>query len=410
MRDTELYRHLLGLQAPWKVSRVELSAADGRVDVWVEHPARTRFGCPDCDAVLAVYDHTAERSWRHLDSCAFMTYLHASPPRVACPEHGVRQVRLPWAEPHSRFTALFERLAIDVLSACDVASAAKLLRISWDEAWHLMDRAVARGLAAKPTSVPVHLGVDEKAAGKGHDYITVVSDLDGGTVEYIADERRQASLDGYFAQFSAEQLDGIAAVAMDMWEPFAASVRAHLDDAEDKIVFDRYHLMRYLTTAVDTVRKQENRALMGAGDKSLAGSKYLWLYSAENLPARHHDRFAALRAGDLKTARAWAIKESLRHLWSYQRRGWGAKHFKRWYFWATHSRLKPIIEAARTLKRHEAGLMSYFSHRITNAGAEGLNSRIQAIRVSARGYRNREHFKTAIYFHLGGLQLYPATP
>ncbi len=238
----------------------------------------------------------------------------------------------------------------------------------------------------------------------------MVSDLDAGTVEYIADERRQASLDGYFEKFSAEQLHGIAAVAMDMWEPFASSVRAHLDDAEDEIVFDRYHLMRYLTTAVDTVRKQENRVLAAAGDKSLAGWKYLWLYSEENLPSRHHDRFAALRAGDLKTARAWAIKESLRHLWSYRRRGWGAKHFRRWYFWATHCRLTPILEAARTLKRHEAGLLSYFSHRITNAGAEGLNSRIQAIRVSARGYRNREHFKTAIYFHPGGLQLHPAPP
>jgi transposase len=304
MRDTELYRHLLGLEAPWKVVRVELSVADGHVDVWVGHPARTRFSCPDCDAVLPVYDHTAERSWRHLDSCAFSTVLHASPPRVDCPEHGVRQARLPWAEPHSRFTTLFERLAIDVLGACDVAAAAKLLRISWDEAWHLMERAAARGLAAKPPSVPTLVGVDEKAVGKGHDYITVVSDLDAGTVEYIADERRQASLDGYFEKFTAEQLSGIEAVAMDMWEPFAASARTHLTDAGDKIVFDRYHLMAYLTKAVDTVRKQENRALAAAGDKSLAGSKYLWLYSAENLPARHQDRFAALRAGDLKTARA----------------------------------------------------------------------------------------------------------
>ncbi len=100
----------------------------------------------------------------------------------------------------------------------------------------------------------------------------------------------------------------------------------------------------------------------------------------------------------------------LRRFWSYRRRGWGAKHFARWYFWATHSRLQPIIDAAKTLKRHEAGLLSYFAHRITNAAAEGLNSRIQAIRVSARGYRNREHFKTAIYFHLGGLQLYPTPP
>jgi len=410
VRDTELYRHLLGLVAPWEVSRVELSVKDGRVDVWVEHPKRTRFLCPDCDVELAVYDHSEERAWRHLDSCAFLTFLHASPPRVACPEHGVRQARMPWAEPHSRFTTLFERLAIDVLGACDVAAAAGLLRLSWDEAWHLMDRAVARGLAAKTLAAPAHVGVDEKAAGRGQDYITLVSDLDAGTVEFIADERRQASLDGYFEKFTADQLAQIQAVAMDMWEPFANSVRAHLADAEDKIVFDRYHLMGYLTKAVDTVRKQENRALAAAGDKSLAGSKYLWLYSHENLPARHQDRFNALRAVDLKTGRAWSIKEDLRHFWSYKRRGWGAKHFKRWYFWATHSRLRPIIDAAKTLKRHEAGLLSYFAHPITNAGAEGLNSRIQAIRVSARGYRNREHFKTSIYFHLGGLQLYPATP
>ena len=208
----------------------------------------------------------------------------------------MRQVRLPWAEPHSRLPTLFERLAIDVLGACEVASAAGLLRISWDEAWHLMDRPVSGGLAAKPVAAPVHVGVDEKAAGKGQDYITVVSDLDAGTVAYIADERRQASLDGYFDRFTPTQLAQIQAVAMDMWEPFAASTRAHLADAEDKIVFDRYHLMGYLTKAVDTVRKQENRALAAVGNKSLAGSKYLWLYSAENLPDRAQDRFAVLRA------------------------------------------------------------------------------------------------------------------
>jgi len=168
--------------------------------------------------------------------------------------------------------------------------------------------------------------------------------------------------------------------------------------------------MKYMTSAVDTVRKQENRVLSAGGDKSLSGTKYLWLYSEENLPDRHRDRFASLRGGDLKTARAWAIKESLRHFWSYTRRGWAEKHWKRWYFWATHSRLAAVVDAARTLKRHETGLMSYFAHRVSNAGAEGLNSRIQAIRVSARGYRNREHFKTAIWFHLGGLQLYPISP
>lgn len=284
MRDTELYRHLLGLAAPWEVQRVELSAQDGRVDVWVVHPGRTRFGCPDCGRELAIYDHSEERAWRHLDSCAFLTFLHASPPRVACPEHGVHKVRLPWAEPHARFTLLFERLTIEVLQACDVDAAAGLLRISWDEAWHLMDRAVDRGLGVKPLEAPNQVGVDQKSAGKGQDYITVVSDLDAGTVDYIADERRQSSLDGYFERFTPEQLEGIQAVAMDMWEPFAASTRAHLTDAEDKIVFDRYHLMGKLNTAVDTVRKAENRALASTGDKALAGTKYLWLYSCGEPP------------------------------------------------------------------------------------------------------------------------------
>ena len=237
----------------------------------------------------------------------------------------------------------------------------------------------------------------------------MVADLDRATVEHITDERRQASLDGYFDQLSPEQLAGIEAVAMDMWEPDATSTRAHLDDADAKIVFDRFHVMGYLGQAVDTVRKQENRALAAQGDKSLAGSKYLWLYSVENLPERHRGRFSTWRDTDLKTARAWAIKESMRHFWEYHRKGWARRHWKSWYFWATHSRLEPVIEAARTLKRHETGLLSYFAHRVTNAAAEGLNARIQAIRVSARGYRNRQHFKTAIYFHCGGLALHPQT-
>lgn len=409
MRDTELYRHLLGLVAPWRVCRVEVSPEGGRIDVWVDHPKRTRFTCPECDLELAVYDHAEEREWRHLDSCQFLTYLHARPPRVQCSEHGVLQVRLPWAEPMSRFTMLFERLAVDVLKECDVLGASRLLRTSWDETWHLMERAVARGQVLKPLSVPALIGVDEKSAGRGQDYITVVSDLDRGVVEYIADKRQQTSLDGFFDRFDADQLAGIEAVAMDMWEPYALSVRAHLEDADEKIVFDRYHIMGYLGKAVDTVRKQENRALMAEGDRSLIGSKYLWLYSQENLPKKHRGRFVALRDTDLKTARAWAIKETFRHFWEYKRKGWAERHWKSWYFWAMHSRLGPVIEAARTLKRHLLGLLSFFAHRITSAGAEGLNSRIQAIRVSARGYRNREHFKTAIYFHLGGLALYPQT-
>ena len=135
--------------------------------MWVGHPRGTRFGCPECDLALPTYDHTDEREWRHLDTCQFFTYVHARPPRVDCPAHGVHQVRLPWAEPMSRFTTLFERLAIDVLKECDVLGACRLLRCSWDEGWHLMQRAVTRGLLRRPTPAPAIIGVDEKSAGRG---------------------------------------------------------------------------------------------------------------------------------------------------------------------------------------------------------------------------------------------------
>lgn len=409
MRDIELYRHLLGLEAPWFVSAVELDVKGQRVDVRAAHAEGVRWPCPVCGVDLAVYDHSEERAWRHLDSCQFMTYLHARPPRVKCPEHGVLQVQLPWSEPRARFTALFERFAIDVLKETDVLGATRILRISWDEAWYLMERAVRRGLIAKEKHVVPSLGVDEKAAAKGHKYLTLVTDLQRACVDYVGFDRKKESLDLYFRGLSQEQLDGIEAIAMDMWEPYIQSAREYVPGAEDKIVFDRYHIMGYMGKAVDTVRKREHRALRAAGDETLTGSKYLWLYSEENLPEIHQDRFAELRGLHLKTARAWAMKESLRDLWSYTRRGWAMRHWKRWYFWATHSRLQPVIDAANTIRRHLHNVLTYFAHRITNAVSEGLNSKIQTIKKMAYGFRNREHFRTAIYFHCGGLELYPAT-
>jgi transposase len=314
MRDIELYRHLLGLEAPCTVTQVELSMKDQRVDVWAGHGEGMRWACPRCSTALPLFDHSEERVWRHLDSCQFTTFLHARPPRVKCPDHGVVQVELPWAEPRSRFTALFERLAIDVLRETNVLGATRILRISWDEAWHIMERAVERGQRVKEKRVIARVGVDEKASAKGQKYITLVCDLDLATVEYIADDRKQESLDGYFKGLSLEQLQGIRAIAMDMWEPYVQSIRAHVPEAETKIVFDRYHIMSHMGKAVDDVRKREHRELWAQGDESLKGSKYLWLYSEENLPEKHWDRFAELKALNLKTARAWAIKESLRDL------------------------------------------------------------------------------------------------
>ena len=408
MDGVELYRQLLGLTVPWTVERVELDLARQQVDVLVGHAAGQRFTCPECGRELSVYDHLAEREWRHLDSCQFLTYLHARPPRVSCPEHGVHQVALPWAQSGSRFTHLFEALAIEVLLAANVKNAAAILRITWDEAWHLMERAVARGRAAKGSTMPRQIGIDEKAIAKGHRYMTLVCDLDEATVEYIGEERKEISLADYFDAFPKERREQIEAICLDMWPAYINACRDKVPGADDKLVFDRFHLMRHVLDAVDKVRKQEHKALLQAGDTTLTKSKYLWLTNPENLTDQARERFATLKTAELKTSRAWALKETLRELWSYQSAAWAMKFWKRWYFWATHSRLAPMIAAAKLIARHLPNVLTYFTHRITNAVAEGLNSKIAPVQKRACGYRNPNHFKTAIYFHCGGLNLYPA--
>jgi transposase len=380
MRDVALFARLLALPNPWRVERVGFDPEEQQVDLWLAHRCNAIFTCPECGTRSPLHDHLPSRRWRHLDHGECVTRLHARPPRVDCPVHGIHQVRLPWALPGCRFTIPFERRAIDVLLQADVLGAAGLLRISWDEAWHLMERAVARGQQAKQRRVMARLGVDEKAASKGHRYVTLVFDLDRSTVEYIADDRKKTSLDAFYLSLSAEQLAGIEAVAMDMWEPFAASTAEHVPDGRSKIVFDRFHVMKHMTEAVDAVRKGEHRRLQAAGDDTLKKTKYLWLYSEENLPESCRERFAALRGLHLQTGRAWAIKESLRDLWEYRRRGWALRHWRHWYFWATHSRLKPVIKVARMIRGHLDNVLTYVDHRITTATCEGFNSKIQTIK------------------------------
>jgi transposase len=380
MRDASLFARLLALQNPWRVERVALDTQEHQLDLWLAHRRNATFTCPECSTRSPLYDHLPFRKWRHLDHGDCLTWLHARPPRVACPVHGVRQIRIPWASPGSRLTLPFERHAIDVLLEADVLGAARLLCLSWDEAWNVMERAVARGLRAKKQRVIARLGVDEKAAAKGHRYVTLVCDLDQSTVEYIADDRKKTSLDAYYRSLSEEQLAGIEAVAMDMWEPFVASTVEHVPNGRSKIVFDRFHIMKHMTSAVDSVRKWEHHRLHAEGDDTLKGTKYLWLYSEENLPKWCRERFAALRALHLKTGRAWAIKESLRDLWDYRRKGWALRHWKHWYFWATHSRLKPVVKVARMIQGHLDNVLTYFDHRITNAISEGLNSKIQTVK------------------------------
>jgi transposase len=407
MQDRELYRRILGIEAPWYVESVELKLEVGEVHVHLAHDEKIDWPCPECGAGCKLHDHQPERQWRHLDTCQYQTILHAEPPRSECSEHGVKVVKLPWAEPSSRFTALFEGIAIEWLKEASQTAVAGQLQLSWDEIHGIMERAVKRGLERRKAEPVSHLGVDEKAYRKGHKYLTLVNDLQGSRVLYVAEDRRQSSLDGFWSTLTPEQMAGIEAVALDMWDPYIRSVHEHVPDADSKIVFDKFHVAQHLSKAVDQVRRKENKTLRAAGDDRLKGTRYDWLKNPVAMEPKDRREFAELRKSGLKTARAWALKETAMALYNYTYERPARKHFRWWHNWAARSRLKPFIEVARMLKRRFENIITYLQHRITNAASESLNATIQWVKYTARGFRNKQNFIHAIYFHCGGLDLAP---
>lgn len=407
MRDRDLYARILNLAAPWSVRDVELDIAADEVRVLVEADAGSQLKCPTCGRVCSRYDHR-ERRWRHLDTCQLRTVLVAQLPRVTCEVHGVLQVAVPWAEPGSGFTALFEALAIDWLQEASIKTVSTRLRLSWDEVDGIKSRAVARGVARRGHLAPTGIGIDETSFQKRHEYVTVVSD-EAGDVVHVADDRKRETLEAYFEALTPEERASITSVTMDMWGPYIEAVKAKVPGADGKIAFDKFHVASHLGRAVNDVRLQEHRTLTAQGDKTLKGTKHVWLQNPKNMKPERWTEFAALRESTLKTARAWALKEAAMGLWRYRTASWARKQWKAWLGWAFRSKLEPVRKTARMIRDHLWGIVNAVVSGKTNALAESVNAKIQRIKRMACGFRSRERFRNAIYFHCGGLDLYPAT-
>lgn len=406
MHDKELYSQVLGLESPWKVKEVRLSVEEQRVDIWIEWPEGQKAICPDCKKKAIIYDHAEERQWRHLDTCQFKTILRCNVPRVECSEHGVVTISVSWAEPHGRFTMLFERFAIDMLQACQNRTKGQsILKISWDEMNHIMVKAVERGMRRRKIEQIRYVGIDEKSLGRGHDYVTIMSDLDRGRVIDVAEKNETASVDSLWQAMPKKQRNGVVAVSMDMWEAFINSTRENVKQAD--IVHDKFHIVSKLCDAVDDVRKKEQAEFLKENIGVLTGTKFLWLKNPERMTDNQKERFRKLRKDQLAVGRAWNLKEVFRHFWDYVYEKPARGFFKRWYFAATHSRLMPIIKVAKTIQNHFENIITYLKHHITNAFAEGINSKIQQIKTVARGFRGFSNYRNAILFYCGKLDLYP---
>ena len=283
MRDLELYQQILGLPSPWRVTDIRLSLADRQVVVVVDCDGSEPLPCPSCGRGCGRHDHRT-RQWRHLDTCQLQTLIEADVPRVDCPDHGVQQVQVPWAEPGGRFTALFEAMVIAWLGEASIKAVAELVGLTWDQVDGIQQRAIERGLVRRKPALVANVGIDETSYQDDHEYVSVVTDRDRRVVLEVLEDRKKETVLAWLDTLSQGQREAIQTVSMDMWEAFVNAFRERLPEADGKICFDRFHVASYFGKAVDDVRIAEHKAL---GKHSvLTRTKHQWLRNSQRTDNR----------------------------------------------------------------------------------------------------------------------------
>jgi transposase len=404
MKDTALYEQLLGLKTPWLVKKVDLSLADQRVVVEVVLKKGQVWADPTDATKRAHVNGWSERQWRHLDTCQFETVIKARVPQLKYSDGTVEELTVPWAERYSRVTTLMAGFVIQLLQACPTTQAVcTLTRLSWSTVNAIMVSAVERGMLRRTEEGIAYLGIDEKSSEKGHTYASILTDIDRSRVLDLVAERKLEAAVGLLETLTQTQRMAVKAVAMDMWPAYMSATRQCMPQAD--IVHDKFHISKYLGEAVDAVRKQEHRSLSQAGTSPLTGSKWAWLRKYSDGRSAEAISFRTLNQLNLKTSRAWCIKENFTQFWSYSYKGAAKRFFKAWSNNAMRSRLEPVKKVVKMLRRHEEGLLNFSQHRISNACAEGFNSAIQLIKANARGFRNFTNYRARILFHCGKLDL-----
>jgi transposase len=400
MRDTHLLQLALGIQSPWFVAASDFDADKKRLDITLDFKTGARFDCPDCKAAGCPVHDTVEKTWRHLDFFQHQAFLTARTPRITCTKCGVRLITVPWARPGSGFTLLFEGFAMALAMHLPIAIAAGFLKITdqrlWRVVFHYVDAAVARMDLSDVTRVCI----DETAAKRGHDYITLVVDMDGRRVVFVADGRSADTVRQFADHLEARGGDAsrIKQTCIDMSPAFISGVGENLTEAE--ITFDRFHVMKLIGDAVDEVRRAEVKAR-----PELRGTRYVWTKNAPNLTAKQSTLLDTLASTNLKTARAWRMRLAFQDIYAQPTRGWGELFLGKWIGWAKRSRLEPMKAVARTMEKHREGILAWFDSRISNGLIEGINSLVQAAKAKARGYRNSKTLKAVTYMVAGKLDL-----
>jgi transposase len=405
MDVASLFTLAMGMTPPWKVVEVKFDEGRRRLDLRVDFPAGSRFGCVECGEASPVHD-APEQEWRHLNFFEHQTYVRGRQPRVKCKKHGVKQVTVPWARPGSGFTLLFEAFVVSLVqNGMPVAAVARVVGEHDTRLWRVLEAYVELGLARLDLSGMTKLGVDETSRARGHNYLTLFVDPQKPRVVDIEVGRDATTLAKFRDKLVERGGDPekISDVTLDMSPAFIKGVREYFPNA--RMTFDKFHVIALANEAVDQVRREEQNALPRGEKRGLKDGRFLFLHNAQNLTEIQKERFAAVAAIAKKTARAWRYREQLQEMYRQPDLQAARLWAKRWIAGAVRSRLKPIIRVARTVREHIDGILRRFDSKLTNALLEGFSSLVQSAKAAARGYRSAYYMSLVVYLRLGKLNL-----
>ena len=395
-----LFAKALKLESPWKITKIEFHEGGGDIKVFVDFPRGSVFSCPACGKEVKAYD-TTEKEWRHLNFFQYACYLVVRVPRTDCPDDGILQIDVPWAREGADFTFLFESFAMTLVREMPVNKVSKIIKVDDNKLWRMMQYYTEAARQQEDYSGVKQIGIDETSKAKGHDYVSLFVDLAKKRTIFVAEGKGSETMTAFVKDFKERHGDpqSITDVSIDMSPAFIKGMEENLPNAA--ITFDKYHIMKIINAAVDNVRKSETKEQW-----LLRGQKYLFLKNRENLTESQLKALKNIESMpriNLKTVKAYHIRENFQEIYKEVTQEGFEKALKKWYFWATHSRIEEIKEAAKTVKRHWSGVLRWYVSRINNGILEGLNSLVQAAKAKARGYRTFKNLKTIIYMLTGKL-------
>lgn len=404
MDEKGLFTLALGVEKPWEVVRIEFDEGAGRLDLYLDYPKGSKFRCPEDGQLCGVYD-SEERTWRHLNFFQYKAYLHARLPRVNCKRHGVKTVEVSWARPQAGFTLLMEALILALAKAGMTARQIGQMTGEHDtRVWRVLEHYVERSRAQEDYSQVEAVGVDEMSRARGHEYVTNFMDLGLRRVIFSTEGKDAGSLERFREDLEAHggEAGQVKEFCLDMSGAYIKGIERFFPAAHRS--FDRFHLVQLLNEAVDKVRRQEQRE-----HPELKGSRYVWLKNERNLTERQRQRFEQLRTRKLKTVRAYQLRVAFQDYFELEASE--AEPFLIWWYnWAIRSRIGPMVEVARTIRRHWQGVVRYHVSRVSNGVLEAIHSLIQAAKRKARGYRSSRKLITMIYLIAGKLDFDLPTP